>query len=111
MRLLNKFVRDKVAPHWYDFGIQLLEDECVHKLDVIEKNHPQDVERCCTEVFNYWLQIDPEASWNKIIAALEAIGKRVLAKEVKDLVKGMLNFMIMATSVKIILLSTKTDNS
>ena len=88
LKLLNKHYRDKVAPHWYDFGIQLLENECVDKLHIIEKNHPGDVERCCTEMFIYWLQVDTEASWNKIADALEVIGQSVLAKKIKDVTKG-----------------------
>ena len=88
LRLLIKYCRDKVAPHWYDFGIWLLENECVDKLNIIEKHHPGDVERCCTEMFNYWLKIDNEASWNKIVDALEGIGQDVAAKKIKDLTKG-----------------------
>ena len=37
---LNHYVRDGIAPQWYDFGKQLLEDEYVDKLDDIEKKHP-----------------------------------------------------------------------
>ena len=88
LRLLNKYVRDKVAPHWQDFGTQLLENECNEQLDIIEKNHPGDVQRCCTEMFKYWLRVDTDATWNKLTDALEVIGQKVLAKNVKDIVKG-----------------------
>ena len=88
LKLLMKHCRDKVAPHWYDFGIQLLENEYVDKLNIIEKNHPGDVERCCTEMFKYWLKIDTEASWNKIADALESIGLHVAAKRIRDVTKG-----------------------
>ena len=88
LKLLIKYFRDKVAPHWYDFGIQLLENECVDKLNIIKKNHPGDVERCCTEMFEYWLKIDTEASWNKVVDALEGIGQNVAAKKIKDVSKG-----------------------
>ena len=90
LKLLNKYVRDKVAPCWYDFGVELLENEYIEQLDIIEKNHPGDVQRCCSEMFKYWLQIDTEATWNKLTDSLVVIGKKVLAKKVKNVVKGML---------------------
>ena len=92
MKLLNKYVRDKVASHWYYFGLELLEDEYIEQLDIIEKNHPGDVQRCCIEMFKYWLQIDTEATWIKLTDSLEVIGKKVLAEKVKDVLKSMLIF-------------------
>ena len=88
LKLLNKYVRDEVAPHWYAFGVQLLQNEYMKQLDIIEKNHPRDVQRCCTEMFKYWLQIDTEATWNKLTDSLEVIGKKELAKKVKNVGKG-----------------------
>ena len=90
MRLLSIHVRDSVAPSWYDFGVELLKNEHIERLDIIEKNHPGDVQRCCSEMFKYWLQIDTEATWNKLTDSLEGIGKTVLAKKVKNVVKSML---------------------
>ena len=92
MKLLNKYVRDKVASHWYDFGVELLENEYIEQLDIIEKNHPGDVQTCCREMLKYWLQIDTEATWNTLTDSLEGIGKKALAKKVKDAVKSMLIF-------------------
>ena len=88
MKLLNNCIRDKVAKHWYDFGIQLLDNECIEQLDIIEMNYCGDAQRCCTEMFKYWLQIDPEATWNKLADASENIGLKVLAKKIKESVKG-----------------------
>ena len=90
LKLLSKYVRDKVAPRWYDFGVELLENEYIEQLDIIEKNHPGDPQRCCSEMFKYWLQIDTEATWNKLTDSLVVIGKKVLAKKVKNVVKSML---------------------
>ena len=94
LKLLNLYVRDHIAPQWYDFGIQLLENEYVTHLDVIEKNHHGDTERCCTEMFKYWLSVDTEATWNKLTEALEGIGKKVLAKDIKGIVKGVFNNIV-----------------
>lgn len=87
---LNNHVRDEIAPQWYDFGKQLLEDEYVDKLDDIEKNHPGDKERCCTEMFRYWLEVDSEANWNNMTDALKQTGQRSVAKKVKDVLQGII---------------------
>ena len=87
---LNNYVRDGIAPQWYDFGKQLLEDEYVDKLDDIEKKHPGNKERCCTEMFKYWLEVDSEANWNKLTDALKQTGQRSLAKKIKDVLQGII---------------------
>ena len=59
-------------------------------MDIIEGNHPQNVERCCTEMFEYWLRVDPRASWKKLIKALEEIKENALAAIiVTDVLKGL----------------------
>ena len=57
------------------FGRQLLEDEYIDKLDEIEKNHPDDIKRCCAEMFKYWLEVDSEANWNKLTDALNRLDR------------------------------------
>ena len=87
--LLNIHVRDKVAPSWYDLGVQLLSCGQSEKLDVIKQNYPTDADMCCTEMFKHWLDVDNEASWNKLIAALEQIGQNVLAENIRrNVLKG-----------------------
>ena len=76
-------VRVDVAPQWHDLGIQLLTDDQAKKLNIIQANHPADTENCCTELFKYWLQVDTTASWDKLIIALNRIGKDVLASKIK----------------------------
>ena len=84
---LNKLVRPKVAKKWQDLGIELLSavENGVAKLDIIRDNYPKDAEACCTEMFKYWLDNADDASWNKLVAAVEAIGYKVLAKELKGM--------------------------
>ena len=80
---------EKIAPHWNNLGIQLLEEKRVHKLNIIEENYRGDIERCCTEMFKYWLDVDTKASWDKLIDALERIGQNALAETIKeDVFKG-----------------------
>ena len=74
----------KVAPHWHDLGIQLLQEEYVHQLDIIQQNYPTNIERCCTEMFKFWLNVDTNASWDKLINVLERIGQISLAEKIRN---------------------------
>ena len=71
---------------WKDLGVELLStvDNGVAKLDIICKNNPKDVEACCTEMFKHWLENAADASWDKLVEALEVIGYKVFAKELKE---------------------------
>ena len=92
--MLSSHVKDKIAPKWRDLGIELLNEEQCTQLDIIEENHSQNVERCCTEMFQYWLSADLQASWNKLINSLEQIGENALARKIKiDVLKGFLVFI------------------
>ena len=82
---LHNHVKLEVSPKWKDLGIQLLNAEQAKKLDVIQANHPGDTEKCCTAMFNYWLQVDITASWDKLITALQRIGHDVLANKIKKM--------------------------
>ena len=57
---------------WYQLGLQL--EVAPFKLREIEKDHPQDSQRCKSEVLNWWLQNAQEVSWEKLAQALEAMG-------------------------------------
>ena len=80
---LCKYVKVDVTPQWYDLGVQLLNEEQAKKLNVIQSDHPKDSDKCCTVLFNYWLEVDITASWDKLIIALRHIGKDVLADTIK----------------------------
>ena len=82
---LCEYVRIDVAPQWYDLGMQLLNGEQAKKLNVIQSDHSGDSEKCCTALFNYWLQVDTTASWDKLMMALSHIGKHVLADTIKKM--------------------------
>ena len=88
-KLLNKYVTNQVASHWQKLGVQLLDEESVYKLKNIEKNYPNDVEKCCSEMLEYWIETDPEASWDTLIDALDQCGQNVLAAKIKmDILEG-----------------------
>ena len=67
---------------WYSLGVALR----VHpnKLQEIQKSSPQEgIQRWRIELLQHWLKSTPNASWSMIIMALEKIGHRVLADQLR----------------------------
>ena len=88
-KLLRKYVINEVAPHWDILGEMLLKEESVKQLQIIEANWRYDVQKCCSKMFEYWLRIDTQASWDKLITALKEINQnKLIAKIEKDVLKG-----------------------
>ena len=62
----------KVADKWRDLGIQLLPSDQERMLCIIEANHPHDVVSCCKRVFDKWLDVTEDATWNVLIKAVKS---------------------------------------
>ena len=78
----NLGIRDGVATEWHDLGVELLPDDLQVQLDIIGSNKSTNVKACSTQMFQYWLQVDTTASWNKLIDALREIKKYQLAETI-----------------------------
>ena len=88
--------RNSIAPYWRDLGIQLLQEEYTDKLDIIQADHHHEVQVCCDKMFQYWLEVDTEANWNKLIESLEYIQQIATAAKIReDNLKGNLNYLCM----------------
>ena len=71
LKFLNRYVRNSVGLKWHDLGVELLDcNDHVEELDTIEAEHSSNLTKCCTKMFNLWLQKQPSASWNQLIVAL-----------------------------------------
>jgi len=85
-----------VAAHWYDLGVQLLND-ATGVLDVIKANHPNDANQCCTIMFEKWLMMKPDASWSQLVTALTTVGlKSSAANLIAKFRKGIASIYIYA---------------
>ena len=42
-------------------------------MDNIEHDHPDSCERCCSKMILEWLDINPAASWEDIISAVDSL--------------------------------------
>ena len=69
---LYKKIVKKHAARWKDLGVEL--EISMYFLDTIAIdycNHPSFSEQCCKTVLWKWLEITPEASWNKLQKAID----------------------------------------
>ena len=89
IEIYNHGIRDGVANAWHDLGVQLIPDRLQTYLGIIRTNNPDDAQKCCSRMFEYWLQVDTTASWNKLIEALRKINKHQLADDIcKNVLQG-----------------------
>ena len=66
---------------WYRLGLQLdLDDISLHKI----RENATENEDCLTSVFQKWLQICENPSWQDVVQALKAIGMRNLGAKVEQ---------------------------
>ena len=68
---LNRLFIEKHATKWREMGLELGITSAA--LDIIEVDHPTEVRKRCRAVLQAWLQKDIEASWEKLVRAVEAI--------------------------------------
>ena len=85
LKYLNRYVRKVVADRWHDLGIELLEVDDVKELDRIRSQHSTNINVCCTQMFNLWLQKQPTASWNQLIISLRNIELIDLATKIEQI--------------------------
>ena len=84
---LHKHVIPKVAVKWKDLGYQLFDESRVDKLSIIELDNQYDVVSCCKQMFRYWLESTPNASWNCLLVALRSplVSFNSLAENIEQL--------------------------
>ena len=86
---LHRHVVNKAVHKWRNLGEALLPYE-QHRwpaLDIIAANHPHDNFRCCMLVVREWLDIDPDATWNKLIRALKVGGLPHVANHLEQMIR------------------------
>ena len=83
------FIPD-VAPRWYEVGLKLLSNDQATHLDIIKTNHSNDQLKGCAEMFWFWLDAQPNASWQQLIESLKspAIQLHTVAANIEALFTG-----------------------
>ena len=67
---LYKHVTPCYAAHWEDIGVYL--DIELGHLKIIRADHPSDTSSCCKDLWKKWLEIDPDATWEKLFTAIDS---------------------------------------
>lgn len=88
LKELHWFKND-VSHNWYYLGLQLLDRNDANQLNTIKKNHPNNNDECCSDMFQLWLQKCSLARWEDLISALRTIGMNREANEVAKAYYGM----------------------
>ena len=76
MRCLIKFVIPNVKAHWEDVAYVVLEYDDVSVVKAIERNHQNDVKRCCQELFEDWLTTErgvKPKTWSTLLRQLREV--------------------------------------
>ena len=68
---INNHVVPMWAPKWRNLGTKLNIQQ--HLMDIIECNHSNDCETCCSKMFSGWLDTNPGACWEDIITAVDSL--------------------------------------
>ena len=82
LKYLNRYVVTPVGSKWKDLGIELTDN--IENLNLIAGNHPNDISTCCTNMFEFWLNSQLEASWNQLIKSLKQIKLNALADRIEQ---------------------------
>ena len=72
-------IKDVAGTQWYDLGLQLRLPPST--LDTIAAHHNVDDHK--RMMLRKWLQSDPEASWERLAAALTLTGHKTIAANVR----------------------------
>jgi len=67
---LYEHITPQYAADWKEIGTLLGVPS--GELRNIEADFPTDVKRCCNKMLEEWLELDPSASWRKLIKVIES---------------------------------------
>ena len=79
-----------MAPHWYEIGIQLLNDNQEPQLDVIKSDYGNDHKQCCIQMLWYWLKANSKANWQQLLNSLRspALELNAVASNIEAILAG-----------------------
>ena len=54
-------------------------------IKAVKRNNPYDVYAQKLALFNKWLRVDPKASWDALVLALEVIDENTIAQKIREI--------------------------
>ena len=71
IRYLHRYIVPKYSTKWEELGLLL--EVPTHHLDIIKCDHPSSVKECCKAMLRKWMEITPDATWNKLYKAIDGL--------------------------------------
>ena len=71
LKHLQEHITPHYAPEWKALGIQL--GMPIGEIRIIEADNQGSVKNCCNEMLSKWIEIDCDASWEKLLTALKSL--------------------------------------
>ena len=65
---INNYTVPQLAPQWRKLGVELKFNN--YLMNIIEHDHPNDSETCCSKMLSEWLDNNSAATWDNLIAAV-----------------------------------------
>ena len=69
---------------WKDLGTELMPD-AEAELSAISAEHPDSLVKCCSSLFQLWLQRESNASWKQLLDALKKVNLNHLATQIEGM--------------------------
>ena len=88
MQKLCRYVVNKVASMWEFLGYALLDENQSAQIENIKTND-KDNEKCCVEMFNWWLRTHPNINWHDLVKALNTANLQTVAADLEKMFIGM----------------------
>ena len=75
----DRHIKKEIAGCWFELGMQL--NIPTPQLKKIHANYPQNFNLCSLKMFEYWLQVSINPTWQGLIEALDKIRYYSLRKK------------------------------
>ena len=70
--------------HWERLAIHLPQISSTD-IETVKRNNPSDVNAQKLALFDKWLRVDPKASWDAVVLALEVIDENTIAQKIREI--------------------------
>ena len=74
MQYIGNHIVPQWAPHWRQLGSELQVDDAL--MEIIEKDHSNDCQRCCFMMLEEWINRNPSASLEDLIVVTDKLSSR-----------------------------------
>ena len=85
IKQLNRFVIPRVAPNWYNLGLELLSGDEARTLN----SYNGSIQKRCSQVFRVWLERNPKADWYQLVEALKNVQLNDVAGDLRNMFTGL----------------------